>query len=298
MDIRPTIPFDKGLSALKNLASEAKDAVEPGKKVLNRSLDEIGDTLGGLLDKIKPQPLPLPGKPDFGKLGRLVDGSPLIEFLGSLSTMGTSREPEGVNTSGSQIPGGPRLYDTGKGMFHKGAPGAPDTYAFENTPEGIKFAAENGYASIDLDMHITKDGHLVATHYAQPMKKDGFYDPSGKLDKNTKVKDMTLAEVMRLRNEDGQSQIYPMSTMIKELKKHGIAGDLEAKNDPRFADDKVMRQLADMVREAGIEANLKSIDYGPRTYDVLEAAQAEGFWVRTAKGQAKKARRFGYGANP
>lgn len=182
-------------------------------------------------------------------------------------------------------------------MFHKGAPGAPDTYAFENTPAGIKFAADNGYASIDLDMLITKDGAVVATHWSQPMTKDGFYDPLGKLDPATRVSDMTLAEVMRLRNQDGQSRIYPMSTMIEALKKNGIAGDLEAKNDPRFASDQVMGRLATTVRQAVIRANLKSIDYGPQAYDVLEAAQRQGFWVRTAAGRGLKARHFGYGSS-
>ena len=168
-------------------------------------------------------------------------------------------------------------------------------YPVANTPEGIKFAADNGYESIDLDMLITKDGHMVATHYSQPMKKDGFYDPLKKIDEGTKVSDMTLAEVMRLRNEDGQSQIYPMSRMIEELKKNGIAGDFEAKNDSRFTTDEVMGGFADMVRDSGIRANLKSIDRSSESREILEAAQRQGFWVRTAAGNDRPRRDFGYG---
>ncbi len=179
-------------------------------------------------------------------------------------------------------------------MFHKGAPGAPDTYAFENSPAGIAFAAKNGYASIDIDMQITKDGVPVATHWSQPLKKDGFYDPLGKLDKNTKVSEMTFAEVSRLRNKDGQSQIYSIATMIGHLKKHGIAGDFEAKDDKRFASDEVMGEIASLVRKAGIKANLKSIDRGARSDAILERAQEHGFWVRTAKAGNSKRKDIGY----
>lgn len=200
----------------------------------------------------------------------------------------------GVVATEARIPGGKDLYSQGKGMFHKGAPGAPDTYAFENSPEGIRWAAEHGYASIDIDMQITRDGVPVATHWSQPMEKDGFFDPEHKLNPGTKISEMTLSEVMRLRNEDGQSRIYPVSTMIGELKKNGIAGDLEAKDDARFATDPVMGQLAELVRSAGIKANLKSIDRGAQTWDILRAAQKHGFWVRTAEGNGKPRREFGY----
>lgn len=265
------------------------------------ALEKAGRSVKGLIDKVVPEEVPVPRGIDFGGMGRdLIGDSPLGEFLGNLGfdSFSEPRVPKGVNKSGSEIPGGPSLYDEGRGMFHKGAPNAPDTYAFENTPAGIKFAAENGYASIDLDMQITKDGKLVATHWAEPMEKDGFFDPLNKLDKDTKVSDMTFAEVSRLRNEDGESQIYPMSRMIEELKKNGIAGDLEAKNDKRFATDGVMSELADQVREAGIPANIKSIDRGSGSFDILEKAQEHGFWVRTAAGNDRKGREFGYGRSP
>lgn len=194
---------------------------------------------------------------------------------------------------GARIQGGPALYK--HGMFHKGAKGAPKTYAFENSLAGIKFAAAHGYSSIDIDMQITRDGVPVATHWSQPMKKDGFYDPEHKLSPDSKISQMTLAEVMRLRNKDGQSQILPLSTMLSELKKHNLGGDLEAKNDPRFADDRMMGQIADMVRKAGIKANLKTINYGPQSMEVIQAAQKQGFWTRTAHGNGHGRQIFGYG---
>lgn len=195
-------------------------------------------------------------------------------------------------TKGGRIPGGKSLY--ARKMFHKGAPGAPNTYAFENSPAGIKFAAQHNYSSIDIDMQITKDGVPVATHWSKPMSKDGFYDPLHKLSPKTKVSDMTLDEVMRLRNKDGQSRIYPLSTMLDILKQNGIAGDLEAKDDPRFATDEMMGKIAQMVRQSGIKANLKSIDRGERSTKILKKAQEFGFWVRTAKAGSSQRKYFGY----
>ena len=287
----PKTALQKGLPDIPGL--------DPAKKLFTESRDKMVSTVKDLLKDVKEE-VPLPRGVDFGSLGRdLFEDSPLSSFLGDrgIGPASNTRVPKGVNTSGSEIPGGPSLYEKG-GMFHKGAPGAPETYAFENTPAGIKFAAENGYESIDLDMLLTKDGVLVGTHYTEPMKKDGFYDPLGKLDEDSKVSEMTFDEVKRLRNEDGQSRIYPMSTMIEHLKKNGIAGDLEAKNDPRFATDEVMGEVADMVRDAGITANLKTIDYGPQAYDVMEMAQQHGFWVRSAKGSGREGRHFGYGETP
>lgn len=218
-------------------------------------------------------------------------------MLGSSRPTDTS-SPLSVGNSplvptGERIQGGRSLYGKGK-MFHKGAPGAPNTYAFENSPAGIKFAAEHGYKSIDIDLQITKDGVPVATHWSKPMSRDGFYDPEGKLSKKTKVSQMTLAEVMRLRNRDGQSRIYPVSQLMGEFKKHGIAPDFEAKDDPRFKSDQVMGYLANLVRQTGVKANMKSIDRGPRSLEILKTAQKFGFWTRFATGGGKKGRPLGY----
>lgn len=253
--------------------------------------EKIGKTVSTLLSQVK-EHAPAIGRPDFGGPGIGKFSSPLIDFLGGVSPTAPLGSL-GDAPKGERIPGGKSIYLNG--TFHKGAPGAPDTYAFENSPAGIEFAAKNGYSSIDIDMLITKDGVPVATHWAKPLEKDGFYDPQGKIKKDTKVSEMTLQEVMRLRNEDGQSQIYPMSTMIKELKKHGIAGDLEAKDDNRFATDEMMGQIADMVRESGIKANLKTINQGERSEKIVDVAQDHGFYVKIAlpKDGDKKYRGYG-----
>lgn len=274
-----------------DLTSLPKAGAEKFGDVAQGATEKFGKTVSTLLSQVK-EHAPAIGRPDFGGPGIGKFASPLIDFLGGVSPTAPLGSL-GDAPKGERIPGGKAIYLNG--MFHKGAPGAPDTYAFENSPAGIEFAAKNGYSSIDIDMQITKDGVPVATHWAKPLEKDGFYDPQGKIKEGTKVSEMTLQEVMRLRNEDGQSQIYPMSTMIKELKKHGIAGDLEAKDDNRFASDEMMGQLADMVRESGIKANLKTINRGERSEKIVDAAQDHGFYVKIALPKDGEKKYRGYG---
>ena len=82
--------------------------------------------------------------------------------------------------------------------------------------------------------------------------------------------------------------------MLGELKKHNLGGDLEAKGDPRFATPQMMGQIAEMVRNAGIPANLKTINYGPHSIQVIREAQKQGFWTRTAYGNGHERQVFGY----
>lgn len=278
-----------GLDDLRELPKVGAGKLEG---LAQAAIDEMGQTVSTLLSHVKKH-APAVSGPDFGGPGIGKFGSPLTDFLGGVS-LSSPLGSLGKSPKGERIPGGKSIYLGG--MFHKGEPGAPDTYAFENSPAGIEFAAKNGYTSIDIDMQITKDGVPVATHWSKPLEKDRFYDPEGKIKEGTKVSEMTLAEVMRLRNKDGQSQIYPMSTMIKELKKHGIAGDLEAKDDNRFATDEIMGQLADMVREAGIKANLKTINRGERSEKIVDAAQDHGFYVKIALPKDGDKRFRGYGS--
>lgn len=295
--VRPQV-FGTPVSGSHPLGASAQSLPQgsvPG--LFGWALNALQQAMSALLSELSSHQVPLPGRSSFGGLtGLNSTGAPLADFLGGATgaLAPTVFPPKASDSKGERIPGGKSLYSKGKGMFHKGAPGAPDTYAFENSPAGIAFAAKNGYASIDIDMQITKDGVPVATHWSQPLKKDGFYDPLGKLDKNTKVSEMTFAEVSRLRNKDGQSEIYSIATMIGHLKKYGIAGDFEAKDDKRFASDEVMGEIASLVRKAGIKANLKSIDRGARSDAILETAQEHGFWVRTAKAGNSKRKDIGY----
>jgi hypothetical protein len=296
LNMTPQTGFGGGFPGLGGMDG-ARPMMAPMQQMFMLTVNTMQMAMMALMAQMIGPQVAMPGSSAFGAMpGGTPLSSPLGGFLGSNPGGAAAQGPTAAHPRpGGRIPGGKSLYKKGHGMFHKGAHGAPKTYAFENSPAGIKFAADHNYSSIDIDMQITKDGVPVATHWAQPMKRDGFHDPLGKLGKNTKISDMTLAEVMRLRNKDGKSRIYPVATMIDLLKKNGISGDLEAKNDPRFATDRVMGYLADLVRNAGIKANLKTIYHGSRSDRILAKAQEYGFWVRTAKGAGHQRRELGYG---
>jgi hypothetical protein len=287
-------PFSGGMFGMPG--SNGMDfGMAPMQQMFTQAMNTMSMTMMTLMTQMMTQQVAMLGSSLFGGEAGKSQGSPLGGFLGGANggAMGLKPTAKDAKPNGKRIPGGKSLYG-GKGMFHKGAPGAPNTYAFENSPAGIKFAAKHGYKSIDLDMQITKDGVPVVTHWSKPLEKDGFYDPKGKIGKGKKVSDMTLAEVMRLRNKDGKSQIYPLATMVQHLKKNGIAGDLEAKNDKRFASDKMMGYIANLVRDAGIKANLKSIHRGALTDKILETAQDHGFFVKIALAKNGQQRYPGY----
>lgn len=48
-----------------------------------------------------------------------------------------------------------------------------NSYAFENSPEGVRYAAAHGYKRIDIDIQTTKDGVIVASHSTNPFMTKG-----------------------------------------------------------------------------------------------------------------------------
>jgi hypothetical protein len=166
-------------------------------------------------------------------------------------------------------------------MFHKEDNLPINTYAKENSPQGIRYAANNNYDSIDLDIQITKDGVPVNTHWGQPMAKDGFYDPLGKLKPGTQVSDMTLEEVTRLRNHDGQSQIYSLEDQIKVLANNNVNLSLELKTGALV---KTFPQITTWLNQAGVKAYIKGDASKPSLDKALTAARNFGYWTRGTLG--------------
>lgn len=166
-------------------------------------------------------------------------------------------------------------------MFHKEDNLLINTYAKENSPQGIRYAANNNYDSIDLDVQITKDGVPVNTHWGQPMAKDGFYDPLHKLNANTQISDMTLEEVTRLRNHDGQSQIYSLEDQIKVLAKNDINLSLEFKTG---ALSKTLPQITAWLNQNQVKAYIKADASKPALDRALTAARNFGYWTRGTLG--------------
>lgn len=105
-------------------------------------------------------------------------------------------------------------------------------YRFENSLQGLKHAAKNQKA-IDLDVNITRDGVAVNTHWADVLKRGGFYDPKGKIPKNARVSQLTAKEVFRLRSKDGY-RIRSMKYMLRKAAKLGVRVEYEAKGSKPF----------------------------------------------------------------
>lgn len=165
-------------------------------------------------------------------------------------------------------------------MYHKLG---GQSYAFENSPQGIRYAAKNGYDSIDLDIQVTKDGVPVATHWGKPMKNEGFYDPQGKLPKNISVKDMTFAQVSRLRHKDGKSQIYSLDHMISVASANKINLSLEIKSPVLIRSH--LYDIAASLNKANVKAYIKgNVQFFAGMDSTLAAARRVGFWTRGTEG--------------
>lgn len=120
-------------------------------------------------------------------------------------------------------------------VFHK-AHRTP--YHVENSIRGIRKAKRAGYAGIDLDLQITKDGVIVNTHWPRPMMRDGFRDPKRKLRRWRTVGSMTWAEVSRLRAPGGY-RINTLDRALAECARVGITAVVEPKGDKRFLNQAV-----------------------------------------------------------
>lgn len=164
-------------------------------------------------------------------------------------------------------------------MFHRSG---SQTYAFENSPAGIAFAARNGYNSIDLDTHITKDGVVVVTHWYKPMLRESFYDPQGKLPRSTPVSDMTYEQIRRLRHRDGRSQIYSVKYMIEQLNKYNLSLSLEVKSP--YTLPRHLPGIAAQLNSNNVKTIIKGDAGLGGMNNALEAARKAGFWTRGTKG--------------
>ncbi len=102
---------------------------------------------------------------------------------------------------------------------HRGAAG----YVLENTLDSIEKAIELGVDYVEIDLRLTRDGHVVVLHDAT-------------VDRTTRghgrLKDLTLAQVKRLKTKDGQ-HVPTLEDVLKltdgrvglmlELKVRGLA---------------------------------------------------------------------------
>ena len=155
-------------------------------------------------------------------------------------------------------------------------------YAFENSPEGIVYASKHGYERIDLDIQLTKDGVVVATHTAAPLGKDriwaGFTDTAGKIkDTHVKIKDLTFAEVSRLKHKDGY-KIYSLQYLIGVAAKNKVDLYLELKTPLTLKGH--LAEIAAMLNKEKVVAVIAGQTTHTGQLSALAYARRLGFWTR------------------
>lgn len=125
-----------------------------------------------------------------------------------------------------------------------------EPYHRENSIRGVRRAKRRGYDAIDIDLQMTRDGVIVATHWGQPLLRDGFRDPQGKITKRARVRNLTWAEVQRLEAPGGY-RIQRLETILRECARKGIIAVLEPKADTRFEKPAVWQHVAAMADDLG-----------------------------------------------
>jgi glycerophosphoryl diester phosphodiesterase len=128
----------------------------------------------------------------------------------------------------------------------------------ENSLRGIRRAARRGYDAIDIDMQITRDGVIVGTHWARPLKRDGFHDPQHKIPRYRPVRRMTWIQVHRLV-APRKYRIQRIEVLLRACHRRGITAVLEPKGDPRFAHDTVWRYLATVADDLGATVSVRAL---------------------------------------
>ena len=197
--------------------------------------------------------------------------------------------PKNVNDTGKTNTGNGQgaCYEVGgatkgsrKKMYHISG---SKPYAFENSPQGIRYAAKHGYDSIDLDIRMTKDGVPVATHGAAPLAKSrikgGFRDTTGKIKKrSTRVSDMTFSQIQQLKHVDGY-RIYSLQELIPIAKSNGINLALETKTPKSFKNK--LPEIAAWLNDAHIKTVIMGQPgHAAGMNSTLSYARKLGFWTR------------------
>jgi hypothetical protein len=175
---------------------------------------------------------------------------------------------------------------------------APHMKHEENSVRGVKRAKALGDSETDLDMCITKAdphcprqyhpdgkpcrGHIVGCHWAEPMIHDGFVDPLHKLDPHTRVDEMTLQEVLRLRARTGRLvyRVCTIETLLGACAKYGRSAVLEPKGDKRFDLDWPWEHIKDVADDLGVHVRSYAL---PANASALPAARRNGVPAKEIK---------------
>lgn len=102
---------------------------------------------------------------------------------------------------------------------------------------GIQRSHDQGFTAQDVNVHVTKDGHVVGAHNAG-VGDNRYFDPSGKIKPSARIGDLTLAQCQTLRpRTDGPERIDAITNWLPWCAENGFALLAEWKPDEHTADD-------------------------------------------------------------
>jgi glycerophosphoryl diester phosphodiesterase len=118
-------------------------------------------------------------------------------------------------------------------MAHRGGARHPDLHGLENTLHAFRHAADLGYQYLETDVHVTRDGHLVAFH---DTALDRMTGRSGELA-------AVLAEELAEARVGGAHAVPAMAELLEELPRSRFNIDLKAPG--------AVRPLVDLIERTG-----------------------------------------------
>lgn len=137
------------------------------------------------------------------------------------------------------------------------------SYAVGNSPYGLDRAEALNYPAIDIDIHVTKDGVIVAGHDTSP-KDDKFVITAAiaaKYGSNPKIENMLWADVKQLKTKPvdwlGKKitlRYYTLDELLERLSKHPkMKFMLELKQSKPFENPETYESIRGMAIKHGVD---------------------------------------------
>ena len=157
-------------------------------------------------------------------------------------------------------------------------------YFFGDSLEAIAKAKASGFAYIDQDCHITKDGVPVIKHWSK-VRMDGFtyiLDSHGKrvkhnLGRDIQIGDLDFETLSRLRQASGDYRYRRIIDHMHECKRQGITMCLEVKGDKAFEDPAIMHRIKHAQEAVGASVYVMTLQNIGHPLGRLRAAKQAGF---------------------
>lgn len=131
-------------------------------------------------------------------------------------------------------------------------------YALNDSLAGVRLAKKLRFGWIDLNFQTTSDGTIVCTHWSQPLKH-GWRDPLREIKPDTRVWQMTWAEVDRLRHRRSGRRIYQAKTILRYAAQLGIGVEFEVKPSPWFGSERTWAYLRRFADQHDVRMVVKAI---------------------------------------